>query len=256
MTQLANLQSLFQNHVVIGDDAAAASFVGDPVASAEERLGVYYEAYRLRLVEILRIDFPGLCGLMGGEPFDATGLRYLDKHPSQYPSVRQFGRQLAEFLATDSNTAEQPWLAEMARFEWARGLAFDAAEAEVTTIGELGGLPADAWPALKLRFHPTLQRIRCDWNIVPIWRAINVDEAMPKPARLEQPQPWAVWRRDITVYWRSLDKVESSAMDLFSDGRDFAEVCSVLCEQLDAEAVPATMAGILKQWVMEGLVQK
>lgn len=256
MTELVNLQSLFQDHVVSGGDAAVPAFVGNASASAEERLDVYYEAYRLRLLEILREDFPGLCALMNADAFESLGLRYLEKHPSHYPSVRHFGRHLAEFLAVDNATAGQPYLAEMAQLDWARGLAFDAADVDVWTLDELGALPGDRWPELKLQFHPTLQRSRCNWNIVPIWRAINADEPIPQPARLDQPEPWAAWRRGITVYWRSLDEDESAAMDAFADGGDFAAVCTVLCEWLHAESVPAKMAGMLNQWVIEGLVIK
>ncbi len=254
MTELANLQSLFQGHVVDGDPAAGPAFVGSESASAEERLGVYYEAYRLRLLEILRDDFKGLCALMSADAFESLGLRYIDAHPSHYPSVRQFGRHLAEFLAAGSDYAEQPYLAEMARFDWARGLAFDAADGDVLTLDELGALPSEDWPELTLRFHPTLQRSQFAWNIVSIWRAINAEEPIPQPARFDKPEPWAVWRRGVTVYWRSLSDDEAVAMDAFADGRTFAEVCTVLCKWLDAEAVPARMAGMLNQWVTEGLV--
>jgi len=254
MTELANLQSLFQAHVVDGDPAAVPAFVGSEAASAEERLGVYYEAYRLRLLEILRDDFTGLCALMSEDDFESLGLRYIDAHPSQYPSVRQFGRHLAEFLEADSGYVAQPYLAEMTRFDWARGLAFDAANADILTLEELGTLPGEDWPALTLQFHPTLQRSRFAWNIVSIWRAINAEEPIPQPARFDEPEPWAVWRRGVTVYWRSLGQDEATAMDAFSKGHTFAEICTVLCERLDAEAVPARMAGILNQWVTEGLI--
>lgn len=256
MTELANLQSLFQGYVIDNDDAALPAFVGNKSASAEERLDVYFEAYRLRLLEVLRDDFPGLVALMNADKFNAMGLRYLERHPSMYPSVRSFAVNLAEFLATDGGYADWPYLAEMARFEWARGLAFDGADADVMTLDELGALPAEDWPALRVRFHPTLQRSRFAWNIGPMWRAIDGDTPHPQPARLDASEPWAVWRRDITVYWRSLDETEARAMDAFAEGRDFAEVCAVLCEWLDAEAVPARMAGMLNQWVTEGLITK
>jgi hypothetical protein len=256
MTELVNLQSLFQSYVINGDDAAVPAFVGNASASAEERLDVYYEAYRLRLLEVLREDFPGLIALMSTDTFNAMGLRYLDKHPSYHPSVRSFGRHLTEFLTTDGIYSAWPYLAEMARFEWARGLAFDAANADVRTLDELGALPGEDWPALRVRFHPTLQRSRFAWNIGPIWRAVDAEAPLPQPAMLDKPEPWAVWRRDVTVYWRSLHEVEARAMDAFADGRDFAEVCTVLCEWLDAEAVPARMAGMLNQWVTEGLVTR
>ena len=183
MTELANLQTLFQGYVIDNDDAALPAFVGDVSASAEERLDVYYEAYRLRLLEVLRDDFPGLVALMSADTFNAMGLRYLEQHPSNYYSVRSFAVNLVEFLATDGGYADWPYLAEMARFEWARGLAFDAANADVHTLDEFGALPADDWPALTLRFHPSLQRSRFDWNIGPMWRAIDAETPNPQPAR-------------------------------------------------------------------------
>jgi hypothetical protein len=194
--------------------------------------------------------------MLSADSFELLGLRYIDKHPSQHPNVCHFGQHFAGFLAADSEAAEQPCLAEMARFELARGYAFAAAETDILTLDELGALAAEDWPALHVKFHPTLQRSRFTWNVGPIWRAINAEEPIPLPARLEQSESWVVWRRNITVYWRSLNDTEAAAMEAFADGQDFAEVCEVLCEWLDAEAVPATMAGMLNQWVTEGLVIK
>ena len=174
MTDLANLQALFQEHVVHGTQDNVDVFVGDQKASAKERAGVYYDAYRLRLVEILRIDFPGLCALLTAEEFDALGQRYLDVYPSHYPTVRWFGQHLAAFLGNDTALAKRSYLAEMATFEWARGRAFDAANSKVVSPDELGAVPAEDWPSLCLEFHPSLRRSIYTWNIGPIWRAVNM----------------------------------------------------------------------------------
>ena len=259
MTALADLQALFEGFVVRGNDAAAV-FVGDETASAEARLGIYYDAYRLRLIETLRVDFPGLCALMSAEEFDSLGLRYLEKHPSHYPNVRWFGRHMAEFLAVDSFFAERPYLTEMARFEWARGLAFDAANVDGPTPDELAPLlaelPAEDWASLCLKFHPALQRSEFAWNVGPIWRAVSAEESIPPTVKLSKPEQWAVWRRGVTVYWRSLDESEAYALDAFCDGRNFADVCAGLCAWIAEEDVPARMAAMLRQWVAEGLVAK
>lgn len=256
MTQLANLQTLFQSNVVAGDAEAVPEFVGDENASAEERLGVYYEAYRLRLLEALQIDFPGLVALTTEEEFTALGLRYIDTHPSRHPSVRYFGREIAGFLAADENNERQPYLAEMARFEWARGLAFDAEDAALMRLEDFAAISGEDWPELTVKFNPALQRIRAEWNTGPIWRAVNADEPLPEPVRLETPETLAVWRRGISLYWRSMDDIETSAIDLFAEGDDFAGVCDGLCARLDAEAVPARMATLLNQWATEGLLAK
>lgn len=254
MNNLADLQSLFQDYVVSAETSAVPAFVGNATASADTRLNVYYEAYRLRLLEILRTDFPGLAALMNADSFNAMGLRYLEQFPSAHPSVRVFGRHLAEFLSVDGAFADWPWLAEMARFEWQRGLAFDGPDAQRLTLETLGALPAQDWPALRISFNPTLQRARYDWNIGSIWRAVNAKEPVPVPARLEQTVDIAIWRKDITLYWRTLDAHEVHAIEAFAGGADFAAVCDVLCVYKEPAAIPAWIAGRLNQWVTEGLI--
>ena len=254
MTDLANLQALFQEHVVHGTQDNVDVFVGDQKASAKERAGVYYDAYRLRLVEILRIDFPGLCALLTAEEFDALGRRYLDAYPSHYPTVRWFGQNLAAFLANDTVLAKRRYLAEMATFEWARGKAFDAANSDVVSPDELGAVPAEDWPSLCLEFHPSLQRSTYTWNIGPIWRAVNAEEPVPEPVPFSKPEQLALWRKDLVIYWRSLGDAEVWALDSFDSGRSFADVCAGLCDWFDAEEVPVEAAGMLRQWITEGLV--
>jgi len=254
MNDLANLQALFQEHVVHGTQENVEVFVGDQKASAKERAGVYYNAYRLRLIEILRIDFPGLCALMTAEEFDALGERYLDAQPSHYPTVRWFGKHLAAFLANDVVLAERSCLAEMATFEWARGKAFDAADAEVVSVDELGAVPAHDWPSLRLEFHASLQRSVYTWNIGPIWRAVNAGESAPAPVRLSKPEQLALWRKGLVIYWRSFGEAEAWALDEFVSGGSFADVCAGLCDWFDAEEVPVEVAGMLRQWITEGLV--
>src|SRR5579871_673370 len=100
--------------------------VSNARAGAEERVRVYVEGYRLRLLEVLGDNYTGLHSLLGDEQFDEMGRAYIDAHPSTHPSVRWFSRHLEIFLKDTSPYDEHPYLAEMAAFEWAQGLVFDA----------------------------------------------------------------------------------------------------------------------------------
>ena len=91
-------------------------------------------------------------------------------------------------------------------------------------------------------------------NKRPIWRAVDAGEACPLPVRLERPVTMAIWRKHLTLFWRSLDDNENRALEAFAAGQTFAEVCELLCATLPADEVPALMAGYLHQWVSEGLV--
>lgn len=254
MSALPDLQAGFQAHVMRGAVPPSGQFVGTESASAEARLRVYFDAYRLRLLEALGVDYPGVAAVTSPEAFTALGLRYIERYPSRHPSVRWFGQHLAEFLANESDYADCPVLAELACFEWARGLAFDAADTPTVSLDELGEVPADDWPGLRLSLIPALRRGYCNWNIGPIWRAVDAGESPPTPEQLAGPTSWAIWRRDLTIYWRMLDDAEAGAMTAFGDGATFAEVCEVLCDWLPDSDVPARAAGMLQQWLTEGLV--
>ncbi len=83
---------------------------GSPERFVKERLGIYAEAYLLRLVEILNADFPKLRVLMGKSKFEKMAHDYLAAYPSQYFSVRYLGSHLSKFLSNTTPYRDQPRL--------------------------------------------------------------------------------------------------------------------------------------------------
>lgn len=254
MNYFADLQAQFQ-HFVMGEETGVSDgIVGDELASTEERLAVYFDAYRLRLLGILETEFPGVRALTTAEQFKEIGCGYLDKFPSNFPSVRWFAVNFAEYVDTVQEQFELPYLGEMAAFEWARGRAFDASDSTVTKSDALAKLPADQWPILKITFHASARRVAFGWNTEELWRSINAGQSLPPPARRAEPAQVCVWRRDLTLYWRILDAAEAWAMKNFERGKNFSEVCDGLCEFHAQADVPAAAAGYLSRWIGEGLV--
>src|SRR4030067_3631289 len=109
--------------------------------SAEERLPIYANAYRLRLLEALGTDYPGLHTVLGDDEFDAMGRAYIAAHPSPYFSLRWFGDRMSEFLRTTAPYDKYPVLTEMAAFEWAQSHAFESADTAGARINDLAALP-------------------------------------------------------------------------------------------------------------------
>ncbi|MGI9330937.1 MAG: HvfC/BufC N-terminal domain-containing protein, partial [Gammaproteobacteria bacterium] len=99
MSGLAERQAQFQAHLTHGADDVAAHIVGDEKADSATRLQVYFQAYRLRLIDVLQNDFEGLHALLGDEAFSRMVQAYLEEHPSRHPSVRWFGQHLPAFLS-------------------------------------------------------------------------------------------------------------------------------------------------------------
>src|SRR5215471_4865055 len=126
---LADLQRAFQDYVLAGSDVFTAQVRDTSKADRVTLLDVYRDGYALRLIEVLTNDFPGVLAMAGPEEFDAMARAYIAAHPSHHPSVRWFGKRLAEFLAATAPYDRTPAAAEMARFEWALSAAFDSVDA-------------------------------------------------------------------------------------------------------------------------------
>src|ERR1051325_334428 len=95
---LPALQRQFADYLFGAADGIARAVNDSPRTDRATLLGVYRDAYVLRLVEILAKDFPKTKAMLGDEAFDAMGRAYLRAHPSQSFTVRWFGRHLSLFL--------------------------------------------------------------------------------------------------------------------------------------------------------------
>lgn len=80
-----------------------------------------------------------------------------------------------------------------------------------------------------------------------------------EPPALEQsdyPVAWLVWRQDLLTYFRSLNVDEAWALDALRRGETFAAICEGLTEWIDAQNVAVHAAGLLKQWLIDGLISE
>lgn len=248
---LASIQQVFQRRV-LGAAAGIESHVLSSVgANAAERVAVYVDAYRSRLLESLGKDFPGVRRLLGDAEFERLGREYIDAHPSDTRSIRWFGRHLPALLRRTRR--DRPVVIEMADFEWQQGEVFDAPEAGRTTEAEFAAVPADAWPLMRLTFHPSMRRLDLAWNVVEYWQAINDKGPAPVPTLSAGHVPWLLWHRSLEVHWRSLVVDEAAALDLALEGRSFGGVCERLADFPTGETAPRA-ASLLKRWVADELI--
>jgi hypothetical protein len=254
---LRELQRRFQDYLESGASAIEADIVSTEDALAEHRLGAYYNAYRIRLIDALAVDYSGLERYLGREAFEDLILAYLARHPSRHPSIRWFGQYLAGFIEANHDGDDAELLGELARYEWAQACVFDAADSErLVQLEDMGQYPADSWPRLRFAFKPALQWLDLYWNAPQFAAASDNDETLPEAMRGEFPQRWLLWRQQFKIHWRSLEVHEAWALEQATAGANFAEICEGLLEWVDAEQVALVAAGFLKQWISDQLLTR
>ncbi|MBS0375681.1 MAG: putative DNA-binding domain-containing protein [Proteobacteria bacterium] len=259
--RLAELERTFQAHV-LGDGEPAPALLDAVRAPARERLGIYAEAYRLRLIEALATQYPGLAARLGRAGFAALAQAFVRATPSRHRSIRDYGAGLADFIACAAPDAEVQLQAELARFEWALAAAFDAAPGQPATIASLATVAASEWPALRFRAVPALRRLATTTNAVAAWRAARATEAEEPAAAAPRAErgariEWLVLRPALDTQFRSLPADEARALDRLLDGASFGELCGTLAAELGDEGAAAlAAAGWLKGWIGEGALER
>jgi hypothetical protein len=251
---LRHLQQDLQRHLLGAQSTIAAGIVDAPPLPIADRLGIYRSAYQIRLIEALGETYPILYKILGDEVFSALGAAFVAAQPSVHRSIRWYGRELGDFLRSTPPYADQPILAELAVFEWTLAEVFDAPDAKSLPRAALRAIDPAAWAGLTFRLHPSLRRLGLNWNAPAVWRAASADEMPPQPELLEQPTKWLLWRQNLQNMFRSLDPIESAALDYALRGDTFADLCAALAAWLPEEQIPLRAATLLGSWADSGII--
>jgi len=254
MKQLAQTQAHFQDNVPTGNRAIDGEIEGDSAEFRNTRLGIYRNAYCLRLIEVLRTDYEVLHAYLGDEHFDALAGGYIAAHPSTFRNVRWFGGKLVEFLRSMPRYARHPELAELAQFEWSLGLAFDSPDEDAVQFEEVAAVTPESWAELRFKLHRALRLLALHTNAVTIWMAIDKDNNPFEPETFPEPVTWAVWRKQHSPCFRSLQADEAWALKAMISQASFGEICAGLCEWVAEDEAAARAAGLLRGWVEDGWI--
>jgi hypothetical protein len=252
---LGDLQRAFQDYLLAASDTFQTAVRDTSKADRITLLDVYRDGYALRLIEALTTDYPGLMAMAGPADFDHVARAYIAAHPSRHPSVRWYGRDMADFLAKTEPYSRTPAAAEMARFEWALGEAFDSPDVTPITADALMALPQEAWETLSFSTLPSLRRLILAFEAPQAWqRREEVDSGDLSVERAPEPLTWAIWRPDLVSNFRSLDADEAAMLDALVEGRPFPELCEVVAPFTGEEQAPARAAGLLRAMVEGGMI--
>lgn len=133
----------------------------------ERRFSVYRNNVAHSLTEALAKRFPVIKRLVGDDFFTAMGRIYAEAHRPKSPVLLAWGDSFPVFLAGFPPLASYPYMADVARIEYARGVAFHAADAAPARPERLAGVDPSK---LHLRLHPSVQVLRLDHPAVSIWQ--------------------------------------------------------------------------------------
>lgn len=226
-----------------------------PLRGSARGLAIYRHAWRARMREALRTNYPVLHRVLGDDGFSILADDYLQAHPSTHRSIRWFGDRLEPFLRSGSVELPHPALADIAAFEWALCEVFDGPDAACLRAEFLATLAPEAWAGLRLSLHPSCRILALEWAVAPVWRALA---DAPDEVRVDPPEPLAhevlIWRRDLQPRWRSLEPLEAALLRGIAADADFAGLCHQAGEAIGGERAAVTVLQYVHQWLVDGVL--
>lgn len=142
-----------------------------------------FAAYRRNVIgnwrSALASTYPVLAQLLGPQRFRQLADQYIASHPGNSGDLNDYGGELASLLDAAEWCEERceersdalPWLADMARLEWALLGAYGAADAAPFELAALAGVPFEQQAALRLQVWPGVALLASKWPLVEIWQA-------------------------------------------------------------------------------------
>lgn len=138
-----------------------------------QRFRVYRNNVIGSLVDALADTFTVTQDLVGEEFFRAMARLYASAKPPRSPQLAFYGADFPDFIAAFAPAARLPYLADVARLEQLRVVAYHAADLAAVDAARISAALADqaSLPALVLRLHPSLAVLFSTFSVVSLWAA-------------------------------------------------------------------------------------
>ncbi len=160
--------------------AVAAALLGEPAAAADRvvggaltptrRLEIYRHNVISNLRGALRNIYPVVERIVGEAFFLHAADQFIRDTPSRSGDLNCFGAEWPDFLDAYPHAAELPYLADVARLEWAWHQCFHAADGGPLDLRRLAGVPADEHATLRFRLHPAVRLLASPHPLLRIWQ--------------------------------------------------------------------------------------
>ncbi len=181
----------------------------------------------------LAATYPSVARLVGEVFFTAAAWRFALANASTSGDLGEYGGQFPRFLADYAPAASLPYLADVARLEWACHECERAAEPPAFDFAALSRVPAGRYGELCFTLHPAVRLVASPHPVVAIHEA-NAPQRDGTPSRMEGPDYALVRRVDSRARVECVPATEWQFLDAISRGESLARATARLSSQ-DAE---------------------
>ncbi|QFT30010.1 hypothetical protein FIV00_05970 [Labrenzia sp. THAF82] len=173
--------------------------VGPDGETAPKRFSVYRNNVVVSLCDALGETFPAIKNLLGEDYFNALARAFVTTHPPKSPVLLHYGSEFADFVESFPPLATYPYLADVARLEWAWLQAYHAADQVPLDPARLSSVDDQSVGAVRFRKHPAAHVVTSRWPVWDLARANRFDPNAEIQIDLKLAQSVLITRPELSV---------------------------------------------------------
>jgi hypothetical protein len=193
---------------------------------AAEHIGIYRNTVFSNYRNALGATFAVVKQLVGAPFFNAAVDAYALAIPSTCGDLNVYGSDFPEFLAGYPHASDLPYLADVARLEWAvdaAARATDTADLPDALLAALANVPASQAVALRFTLDPSCHLLRSPFPVLRIWQAHQPGFAGELNVAFDAAQDYLLVRREEgAVIIERLPPGDHALLRTLNDGGDLA----------------------------------
>jgi len=174
---LRDLQAAFAAHITGDDSADLVAAVASDTIPAAARLSVYRHHVFESLGTALAATFPTVQALVGMDFFRGLARAFARHSLPAQPVLTEYGADFPAFVADYAPARDLPYLADVARLDWALNLAFHAPLGDRLQAEDLSALPAERLPSMSLALAAGVALVGSRSPLDRIWETSQPDAA-------------------------------------------------------------------------------
>lgn len=240
MRSLREMQIEFARGLLSGVHGLAMPGLRADGISPAQRLGFYRANVLGNYLDALRATYCSVEGLIGRGCFAYYAERFIRQTPSLSGDLNRYGGEFAQFLAASALAAELPYLADVARLEWALEEVFYEADHAPLDLHRLEEVPAHCYETLRFTLHPACRLLHSEYPLRRIWEASRPGYTGEVQVSLDEGADRLLLRREgFEPLVESVGSGEFAMLCALRNGECLASACAAgeQCGDFDAAAV-------------------
>lgn len=195
----------------------------------KSQLNIYRQTIFHSMHNALSTSYPVIGRLVGADFFRFLTKQYIQQYPSVSGDLNAYGEAFFQLLQQLPETAELPYLVDIAQLEWLVQLAENASDSSSFPIEKLMAVAPEHYPSLQFFLNSSVFLLSSHYPIADIWQANQADN--DGSVELQTAEFYTlIQRHDYQVTVTTLNAEQWAFLTAVEQGMSFGAICESLAD--------------------------